>query len=179
VARIAFVAREEVWHLASAGMPAGDPLLPHESLCARAVQRPEPVLVYEDLRHSAEPAPPVMQQRGVTFYAGALLRTRKGHALGTLCVAGSEPRTFNAEEQEALSCLAELVATALEKRRQLKLHAGAEAWTEVRARAEEALAEQMLLVRYLKARAPEQVPVPQPVLDMVKIRLAAVAKVLH
>lgn len=179
VARIAFVAGEQVWHMASAGMAAGDPLSPEQSICSRAVRRPEPVLVYEDLRQADEPAPALMQERNVVFYAGALLSSSSGHALGTLCVAGSEPRTFSPDEQEVLLCIARLVVVALERRRQLRATQGMAAWERVRANVEASLAQQMVLVRYLKARTPDAVPVPKEVLDLVCSRLEDVMKVVN
>ena len=177
VARIAFVAGEQVWHLASTGMGAGDPLPPEQSICTRAVRRAEPVLVYEDLREDQEPVPDLMQEREVIFYAAALLSSSSGHALGTLCVAGSELRTFSPNEQEVLLCIARLVVVALERRRKLRASHSPEAWEQVRANVETSLAQQMVLVRYLKARTPDTIPVPQEVLDLVCSRLEDVMRV--
>lgn len=53
-------------------------------------------------------------RRGIRFYAGVPLLTRDGHALGTLCVLGSEPRTASAAEMTALHDLAAMAMAQFE-----------------------------------------------------------------
>ncbi|MCJ2107486.1 EAL domain-containing protein [Methylobacterium sp. E-041] len=54
----------------------------------------------------------------IRFYAGAPLRTADGHAIGTLCLAGSEARTdFTEADRRTLSDLARLALDRLELRR--------------------------------------------------------------
>jgi eukaryotic-like serine/threonine-protein kinase len=60
--------------------------------------------------------PLVAGEFGLQFYAGVPLRTRDGHALGTLCVMDFEPREVTAEELESLEDLAALVMSELEIR---------------------------------------------------------------
>lgn len=48
------------------------------------------------------------------FYAGAPLRLRNGHALGSLCVLDTRPRTFTAAQQRQLSDLAALVVAQID-----------------------------------------------------------------
>lgn len=53
------------------------------------------------------------------FYAGALIRTAEGHALGTVCVLDTHPRELNEEQRRVLRALARQVMTQLELRRAL------------------------------------------------------------
>jgi diguanylate cyclase (GGDEF)-like protein/PAS domain S-box-containing protein len=54
----------------------------------------------------------------VRFYAGAPLRTENGYTIGTLCLAGPEPRTaFTDRDRRVLTSLARLVLDRLELRR--------------------------------------------------------------
>ncbi|MDF7815750.1 GAF domain-containing protein [Hymenobacter sp. YC55] len=167
VARIAFVAQQHVWHKASTGMPAQEVLPVVESLCSQVVQLAQPVAVLEELPF----VPELMRQRQVRLYAAALLRSPQGYGLGTLCVAGTVPRTFTEPELAVLQALAELVVGALELRHQVLATEGADAWRFRQARLAEALREQLTLVRYLKARSPEELPVPVALLDLVRQRL--------
>jgi len=62
----------------------------------------------EFFRHSA------LAGTGVRFYAGAPLRTREGHALGSICVKGMEPRQITDDERTALLDLAAIVMAQIE-----------------------------------------------------------------
>lgn len=54
----------------------------------------------------------------IRFYAGTPLRTDDGHAIGTLCLAGPEPRgAFTEHDRAILTSLARLVRDRLELRR--------------------------------------------------------------
>ena len=52
----------------------------------------------------------------IRFYAGAPLVTAAGHALGTLCVIDSKPRTLSAGEVAQLRTLAAQVVMHIEGR---------------------------------------------------------------
>lgn len=52
----------------------------------------------------------------VRFYAGVQLRVPSGHAIGTLCAFGTEPRQFSARETAILSDLGGVVLSELELR---------------------------------------------------------------
>ncbi len=60
--------------------------------------------------------PLVAMEDGLRFYAGALLRSPEGLALGTLCVAGREPRHLSDEERETLRELAHIAMDEMESR---------------------------------------------------------------
>ncbi|MCP5042639.1 MAG: GAF domain-containing protein, partial [bacterium] len=54
---------------------------------------------------------------GVVFYAGAPVRDRQGQIVGTLCLAGFQPRGFSAREREMLEDFADCVTDLLERNR--------------------------------------------------------------
>lgn len=178
VVRIAFVHEREVWHKASVGMPAQEVLSPEQTLCSRAIRSREPVLVCSDLL--AEPTLNIdtAQERQVRFYAGVPLRTMHGFSIGTVCLAGYEPREFTASEQRLLTQLAWLVMLAVEARVRLLDMQGPAAWEQLRQEAEEALHNQLAVVRYLKTRSAGQVPVPDELLEPIGRRLKELADVL-
>lgn len=53
------------------------------------------------------------------YYAGALIKTADGHALGTVCVLDTRPRQLNDEQKRVLRALARQAMTQLELRRAL------------------------------------------------------------
>ncbi|KGI78084.1 GAF domain-containing sensor histidine kinase [Oleiagrimonas soli] len=55
----------------------------------------------------------------VRFYAGAVIKTAEGHALGTVCVLDTQPRKLDMEQRRVLRALARQVMTHLELRKAL------------------------------------------------------------
>lgn len=86
-----------------------------ESLCALAILKPE-VLVFENTLSAPEVSDSVPVKSGVRFYAGAPLKTADGFLIGTICIAGFEPRTFNAGEHVILESLARVVMEQIDLR---------------------------------------------------------------
>ncbi|MDE1943208.1 MAG: sensor domain-containing diguanylate cyclase [Betaproteobacteria bacterium] len=86
-------------------------------LCASCILQDE-VLVYEDARADALALsnPLVAGEFGLRFYAGAPLRTREGHNIGTFCVIDREPREFDDADRTALQDLAAAVMETMELR---------------------------------------------------------------
>jgi diguanylate cyclase (GGDEF)-like protein len=93
------------------------------AFCAYAVMRPDEPLIVEDL--SKDPRfmhnPLVTQAPHLRFYAGAPLVDPNGHALGTIAVVDSQPRTLDNGQIAVLKDLSTLVITALENRRRALL----------------------------------------------------------
>lgn len=53
---------------------------------------------------------------GIRFYAGAPLITSSGHAIGTICVIGTEPKALTSGQKRALETLATHTVTLIERR---------------------------------------------------------------
>lgn len=150
-------------------------LAPEQSLCPRAIVAAGSVLVYPDLAAEPDHSTPAMRERQVRFYAGAPVRTTQGHCLGTLCLAGYEARQFTEAEQQLLRQLAGQIMQALEARRRFRTAQAPTAWDQLRREAEETLHNQMVMVRYLKARGAGQVPVPAELLEPIGRQLEELA----
>lgn len=75
-------------------------------------------LVIEDARRDPRTAanPLVTGAPHIRFYAGAPLMTDDGHALGSLCLIDSKPRTIDPDDIRVLEDLADLVIDELELR---------------------------------------------------------------
>ncbi|MBC7806311.1 MAG: SpoIIE family protein phosphatase [Akkermansiaceae bacterium] len=88
------------------------------SLCAHAILQPGLMVVPDttiDPRFSDNPL--VTGDPRLRFYAGALLETSDGHALGTLCVLDYKTRELTTAQADALQILARQVMALLELRR--------------------------------------------------------------
>jgi signal transduction histidine kinase len=90
------------------------------SMCAHAVLQPGLTEVPDtrlDRRFDRNPL--VTGDPHLRFYAGALLRTPEGHALGTVCVLDTKPRNLTPEQRAVLLALARQTMAQLELRRAL------------------------------------------------------------
>lgn len=87
--------------------------------CAHTLLRPEQALLVSDLRQDSRFArlPCVQDAPHWRSYAGVALLNAQGHALGTLAVAGTEPRDFSLHDVALLHDLRLLAQDALDKRR--------------------------------------------------------------
>ncbi len=99
------------------GLPSYEPRR-CTSICAHAVGDGDVIMVVEDLTKDVRfKDHPLVLEKGVRFYAGALLRSHSGIALGTLCIADVEPRQLSTEDRQKLIELAEGVGAVLELHR--------------------------------------------------------------
>jgi len=87
------------------------------SFCAIAVATGEPFVVEDATTHPLTRDNPLVAHEGIRCYAGIPLVSSRGHALGTLCVIGKEPRTFSDAEMETLRDLSEQAVRRIEARR--------------------------------------------------------------
>lgn len=90
------------------------------SFCRFAVASQAPFVVEDATRHPLVRDTPVVTLDDLRCYAGVPLVTSRGLAVGTLCVAGEEPRVFVDTEIETLRALAADVVAHLEARAALR-----------------------------------------------------------
>ena len=119
IALISLIDAERQWFKARTGLAATE--TPRAvSFCTHAIQHHDLFIVpdtRDDDRFRDNPF--VTGGPFVRFYAGAPLVTPDGHALGTICVIDSVPRTLTAEQREALDALRRQVQAQLELRKNL------------------------------------------------------------
>lgn len=91
------------------------------SFCAKAILEEDFLLVPDatkDARFECNPL--VTGEPNLRFYAGALLKTDDGHAIGTVCVLDYKPRSLTTLQEKALRVLSRQVMRQLELRRLLR-----------------------------------------------------------
>jgi len=119
IAAVNLIARGRQWFKSEIGLGTREVPL-DDSICRFALLDEEQMIVpdtREDPRFSCNPL--VTRDAGLRFYAGALLRTRDGVPLGTLCVLDDKPRPQGLSEQErfVLATLAHQVMSQIELRK--------------------------------------------------------------
>ncbi|HVU71946.1 MAG TPA: sensor domain-containing diguanylate cyclase [Mycobacteriales bacterium] len=118
IALVSLVDEGRQWFKARLGLDVGE--TPRDiAFCAHAILEPDDVFVVpsarDDERFSDNPL--VTGDPHIQFYAGAPLVTPDGHALGTVCVLDTQPRTLSAPERDGLQRLARTVIAHFEARR--------------------------------------------------------------
>jgi PAS domain S-box-containing protein len=117
MAAISLIDEERQWFKSRVGIPAAE--IPRgASVCGHAILQDTAFVVPDaaiDPRFADNPF--VTGETGMRFYAGHVLRSRDGHALGTLCVIDAAPRAFDAADEQALADLAAAATAELDRRR--------------------------------------------------------------
>jgi signal transduction histidine kinase len=117
IAIISIVDRDRIWFKSVRGLEGVSQIDREPGLCASAILQDD---VWAVERADTDPRtlanPLVAGELGLRFYAGAPLKTREGHNLGTICVIDRVPRAITAEETETLADLAGIVVDELELR---------------------------------------------------------------
>ncbi|MEO8386073.1 MAG: EAL domain-containing protein [Betaproteobacteria bacterium] len=117
LALINLVSGERQWLKSIHGDPGNDDTYSNSRFCMEVVSAAEPLEVADaahDLRFYNDPL--VASAPSVRFYAGVPLLTDCGHAIGTLCVMDTRPRTLNSAQRSALSQLTDVVMRLFEAR---------------------------------------------------------------
>jgi signal transduction histidine kinase len=119
IAVVNLIDAERQWFKSEVGLGVRETPLA-TSICAHAILEHD-VLVVPDTTLDGRFAenPLVTGDPGLRFYAGALLKTADGLAIGTVCVLDTEPRRLTQEQVDVLRGLARQVMTQLELRRML------------------------------------------------------------
>jgi diguanylate cyclase (GGDEF)-like protein len=115
---VSFIDSHRQWYMASEGMWARE-VDRKDTFCQHTIEGTAPLVVRDA---SADPRfadnPHVTARGGVRFYAGAPLRTREGHNVGTVCAIGNAPRMFSAAEEMILTDLTQIAMDFIEMKRQ-------------------------------------------------------------
>ncbi|HYW12916.1 MAG TPA: GAF domain-containing protein [Longimicrobium sp.] len=120
-AMVSIVMDEAQWFAAHTGLPAwmaearGTPV--EWSFCANAVRTGEPFVVEDATTHPLVKNIPIVDLDNVRCYAGIPLVTSTRQTLGTLCVIGTEPKSFSQAELDTLRTLAKQAMDRIEERR--------------------------------------------------------------
>jgi predicted PurR-regulated permease PerM len=100
------------------GLPpdlAGSDGLRETTLCVTAATA-EDVMEVEDVTKDDRFAnDPLLQERGVRFYAGVPLRSSDGHVVGTLCITDTEPHQVSEQAKQRLRALGEKLIRNVER----------------------------------------------------------------
>jgi len=127
IALVSLVDADRQWFKARSGLDACETPL-SQSVCAYAIREDE-ILVIPDLTLDPRTRENTLVTEGpcIRFYAGAVLRTPEGEALGALCVIDDKPRPegLTAQQAAALCALARQTMILLHYRRGLRLREAA------------------------------------------------------
>src|SRR5471032_2293394 len=107
VALVSLIAADRQWFKARAGVDELTETPLNQSVCVHAIEEPE-ILVIPDLTQDPRTRanPLVTGGPQIRFYAGAVLRTPDGQALGALCVIDTVPRPQGLSEEQRAALLA-------------------------------------------------------------------------
>ncbi len=113
---INFIDKTRQWFKAETGLGVRETPL-DTSLCAHVILEDEFVEIPDTLADARMADNPLcLADPGLRFYAGALLKSKGGYPIGTLCVLDNQPRTLNPLQRDALRILADQVMTQLDLR---------------------------------------------------------------
>ena len=121
MALVNLVDEHRQWFKARVGFPTAESPR-SEAICAYAILNPQQVLEITDTSKDDRFAdmPAIAGHPFVRFYAGAPLVSASGHAVGTLCVMDSVPKTLTDDQRQALIILAAQAVSQFELRRRLR-----------------------------------------------------------
>ncbi|MBD0401966.1 ATP-binding protein [Flammeovirga sp. EKP202] len=118
ISLVSLVDDKRQWFKSSHGIDATE--TPKEiAFCAHAINEPDELFIVPDSREDERfyDNPLVVDAPNVIFYAGVPLVTKKGNALGTLCVIDHKPKVLTEKQKETLSILGNQVMQLMELRK--------------------------------------------------------------
>jgi GAF domain-containing protein len=122
IALVSLVDDSRQWFKAKVGLDACETGLDN-SVCAHGLAAEE-LLIIPDLKRDPRTADMeiVNQKPAIRFYAGAPLRTARGHTLGMLCVIDQFPRPtgLTSRQERALKALARQTVANIDLRRLIR-----------------------------------------------------------
>ncbi|MFU1478522.1 histidine kinase dimerization/phosphoacceptor domain -containing protein [Roseovarius sp. C7] len=117
---INFIDADRQWFKAEQGLGVRETPL-DTSICSHVILEKEFVEIPDTLEdHRMKDNPLCLEEPGLRFYAGALLTSKEGLPLGTLCVLDHKPRTLTEAQITALRVLANQVMAQLNLRQSLR-----------------------------------------------------------
>lgn len=120
MAAISFIDTDRQWFKASRGLEASE--TPRDVAFCDYTIRNDAVMVVPDAKADERFADnPFVTDAGVKCYMGTPLKTSDGQNIGSLCVIGTDPRDFSADEASILASFGDLVVSQLELRQSANL----------------------------------------------------------
>jgi diguanylate cyclase (GGDEF)-like protein len=115
IALVSLIDERVQWFKSSQGLETTE--TPREiAFCSHAILNEDTFVVEDALTDERFRDNPLVQgEPGIRFYAGHPVRAADGMPVGTLCVIGREPRTFDASERAMLRDLAAFVEAELQR----------------------------------------------------------------
>jgi EAL domain-containing protein (putative c-di-GMP-specific phosphodiesterase class I) len=113
---VSLVEKDRTWFPGRAGFELNE-VPSSESFCVHTIKHDSVMQVVDassDARFCCNEL--VNAEDGVRFYAGAPLRTRDGHAIGSLCIIDKFPHQLSHADTLVLTDLAEMVVSQIEQR---------------------------------------------------------------
>lgn len=114
IAAISLIDEKRQWFKAIMGLDAAETLRT-DAFCDHTIRFTEPMSISDatrDPRFAENPY--VLNDPGIRCYLGAPLTTPDGYNIGSICIMGTEPRTFSASEADILKGFASIIVTQLE-----------------------------------------------------------------
>lgn len=130
---LSLIEEDQVLVKAPYNLPVEIERIPRQQSPCSATILQHDTAVFEDLNQASAPGVDIslLQQLGLSFYAGHSLRTPDGYNIGSLCLYDGLPRQFPDAERDLLAALAGLVMRLLELRRSLGADGTAVLWQPV------------------------------------------------
>ncbi|WP_372988074.1 putative bifunctional diguanylate cyclase/phosphodiesterase [Marinobacter sp.] len=111
-ALVSLVDQNRQWFKSRVGMDACETSR-NIAVCHYAIEEKRFLVVNDLSRDPRFHDNPFVKDQGMRFYAGAVLRSTSGYAVGTLCILDTKPREFSDQELDFLLQFAQLVEREL------------------------------------------------------------------